>query len=1075
MSTFELRKACSFCHEVGVPHFGPSPFLRCGSCHLAYYCSEDCQRKHWLASHKEVHQKYTQDQLSKTRTGEDPCMDPDMLESLELDGFPLEYRSVGDALFNLVHLSLNLENKGIFTLDESSKSRLHGLTENFKNMPKKLDGAFNVGKEWRKVSNFLSTLEVLYHYPLNAVFRFGIGLYPWWESYIVCFGRVKQAVDMLASLADSAIFHTGHFPVVVLKLVLPEAVVDKRGNSMLFVKEARDKTVQGEDAMTCYNCDHQITGRLRPTFHPKDVANFHDEALVYPLQRPVNLMKKKKALTNEQVEAKMLSLGEAVPVFCNFVCDMTVKIQEVGTLIEKPAFHVTPGPDILQIQYSDTVSSMLFKILKAESSTDQDLDGVWYKPSRRELTIYREFSSLPEDLESLNVEDLSNIILKFNKLRYEVGKYKMTFLKRGLDQKLGVAYFCRGKIYHQKKSYLKAINDFVRVVALFESSHDSRNTPPYKIYHHLGLTHQGLEAKCRLAEIYQMLGNVKTALSVADEFITNLEELTDFGVVIEDALRKRCKKVFFNLVQKPVVLNVASLAQKKRDKSLGYFGCDWKLPKINKVLDLNLRACSFGETACHSATLWDNKIYILGGTSLYNLYGPKPRNFFWVLNLQTMEMFQLAAPKKVICRNSHSCVAYKGCLYVYGGDHPFGFNMTVEDNKVTWKYCIAQNKWTALKTKGASPITTGHGACVLGGKMFIFGGERVPGVEYGSQCEKEEACIGCDLSEDTDLTDLFVLDLETLEWSKLTGTGGMNPKLLGENQIPEGRQYPLMWPDEEKQRLFVLSGAGQRAKIARENDIDRSPYEASNFHLKDLWQFSVAEGEWTKINLSGNVPVPRSETQAAAVKGGAVIFGGYTIAAKTLIDRKYLQESQYLQDTFEFCYDKMAFRKIHTEHQPGPRAMLGLVADPSKREKVYLIGGRGNVGGFSPEDVAKVEGKGKLNTFDHPFLSPNARNGPKSIVYGDIWQLDLSAGEAPGVNVDEDRDQMFCKACDVSSANTRLYQCSSCLSPTIRYCSKKCLATDWSNHKKNCLREKEDNERKQKSQEEARKDAEEEK
>jgi len=1038
MSTFELRKACTFCREVGVPHFGPSPLLCCGTCRLAYYCSEDCQRKHWNSAHKEVHQKYTDKQLSDIRTGEDPCFHPDKLEPL--DGFiPLEYPSVGDALFNLSHLAFNLANKAIFTLDESSKSRLRGLAGNFKNICNKLDSVSKLEKEWRKLSNCLSTMEVLYHYPLNSVFRFGNGLYPWWESYIVSFGRVKQAVDFLASLGDSGIFHNGNFPVIVVKLVLPEAVVDKRGNPMLVVKEAKAKTVDEKDRITCYNCAHQITGKLRPPFDPKDVANFHDEALVYPLQRPVNLM---KVLSSHQVQTKILTLGDAVPVFCNYVCDMTVKIQEVGKLTQKPACHVIPGPDILQTRHSQFVSSMVIQIMQNGSSRGFVLDGIHYQPSRRELEIIEESKAISQDLDPDDIERLSDIIFKLNKLRYEVGKYTMTYYKKIVDQKLGQAYFYRGKIYHLKKNYLKAIFDFARVKDLFEFKLDSRNTPPYKNYYNLLLADEGLEAKCRLAEIYQILGNVKTALCEALECSVDSGDVENFGVKIEDALKKRIKGEFVKLLEMPLVINVASLAQKKRDKSLGYFGCDWNLLKLKKVLDLNRRACSFGETACHSATLWDNKIYILGGTSLMSKYGPKPRNIFWVLNLKSKEMVELAAPKKVVCRESHSCVAYKGCLYVYGGGYPFTFKMNKEDNKVTWKYCIAQNKWTALKTKGDSPITTGHGACVLSGKMFIFGGECVNGVKYGSQCKKK-ACIGCDLSVDTDFTDLYVLDLESLEWSKVSGTGGINPKLLGENTIPEGRQYPLMWPDEEKQRLFVLSGAGQRAKIARDDHIDSSSYVDSNFHFKDFWQYSVSNGEWTKLNLNGNVPVARSESQAAAVKGGAIIFGGYTIASKTIINGT----SQYLQDSFEFCYDNMAFRQIYTEHQPGPRAMLGLVADPNKREKVYLIGGRGTIGGLSGED-----------------------NVRKSIVYGDIWQLDLEEGEAPGVNVDEDRDQIFCEVCDLSSSNTKLYHCSSCLNPSIRYCSKKCITTDWPNHKKKCLLEKEDNKKKQKQREEVPKD-----
>ena len=79
---------------------------------------------------------------------------------------------------------------------------------------------------------------------------------------------MKHAVDLLASLGDSGIFHNGNFPAVVVKLVLPEAVVDKRGNPMLFVKEAKAKTVDEKDGLTCYNCSHRITGSLRPPFDP---------------------------------------------------------------------------------------------------------------------------------------------------------------------------------------------------------------------------------------------------------------------------------------------------------------------------------------------------------------------------------------------------------------------------------------------------------------------------------------------------------------------------------------------------------------------------------------------------------------------------------------------------------------------------------------------------------------------------------------------------------------------------------------------------------------------------------------
>ena len=100
----------------------------------------------------------------------------------------------------------------------------------------------------------------------------------------------------------------------------------------------------------------------------------------------------------------------------------------------------------------------------------------------------------------------------------------------------------------------------------------------------------------------------------------------------------------------------------------------------------------------------------------------------------------------------------------------------------------------------------------------------------------------------------------------------------------------------------------------------------------------------------------------------------------------------------------MAFRQIFTEQQPNPRVMFGLVADPSRREKVYLVGGRGNTCGLSSENKAKGKKTKKSNE-----KLPKGVFLTEGIIYGDIWQLDLTAGEAPGVNIQEAKDEMFCK------------------------------------------------------------------
>ena len=87
--------------------------------------------------------------------------------------------------------------------------------------------------------------------------------------------------------------------------------------------------------------------------------------------------------------------------------------------------------------------------------------------------------------------------------------------------------------------------------------------------------------------------------------------------------------------------------------------------------------------------------------------------------------------------------------------------------------------------------------------------------------------------------------------------------------------------------------------------------------------------------------------------------------------------------------------------------MFGLVADPAKRDQVYLVGGRGNTGGLSSKNLAKGK-KVKNNT----AKAPRGHTLLEGVVYGDIWQLDLTAGEEPGINVEEARSQQYC--CDLT-------------------------------------------------------------
>ncbi|KAJ6457849.1 hypothetical protein C8R47DRAFT_1163865 [Mycena vitilis] len=46
-STSSLGLACQFCDKAQPVNHAPTPLLRCSSCRRVYYCSSECQKKHW--------------------------------------------------------------------------------------------------------------------------------------------------------------------------------------------------------------------------------------------------------------------------------------------------------------------------------------------------------------------------------------------------------------------------------------------------------------------------------------------------------------------------------------------------------------------------------------------------------------------------------------------------------------------------------------------------------------------------------------------------------------------------------------------------------------------------------------------------------------------------------------------------------------------------------------------------------------------------------------------------------------------------------------------------------------------
>lgn len=95
---------------------------------------------------------------------------------------------------------------------------------------------------------------------------------------------------------------------------------------------------------------------------------------------------------------------------------------------------------------------------------------------------------------------------------------------------------------------------------------------------------------------------------------------------------------------------------------------------------------------------------------------------------------------------NHSMSIYKNRIYIFGGV----YNNEKVSNDL-WCFDIPTSKWSQVSTSGNIPLPVNeHSACIIHDRLFVYGGNDFSGIIYNS---------------------LYVLDLHTLVWSKLTPQG----------------------------------------------------------------------------------------------------------------------------------------------------------------------------------------------------------------------------------------------------------------------------------------------------------------
>lgn len=267
----------------------------------------------------------------------------------------------------------------------------------------------------------------------------------------------------------------------------------------------------------------------------------------------------------------------------------------------------------------------------------------------------------------------------------------------------------------------------------------------------------------------------------------------------------------------------------------------------------------------HSATLVEDKIYIIGG---WLNIGPYASDEMFTVDLVGMKIrkFILKGNASIGPSNMHTCDYYKDYLILFRGGNGINFlsdlifidikNKTIEDVIISGKPPCAR---------------ANHGSCIVKNTFYLFGGWN-----------------GMHL-----LNDLYILNLDIMEWSKVEILSNNNNGMG--TVIPKKRAgAPLV---NYRDEYLVLFGGSCFNSI----------------YLNDLFFYHIKTKEWKTVlfaESSEDYPAERAGHSVIFNKDKLIIFGGGNSIT-------YLNEVNVLQvnpppqfDVKSYFNDKELFNKV---------------------------------------------------------------------------------------------------------------------------------------------------------------------
>lgn len=256
-----------------------------------------------------------------------------------------------------------------------------------------------------------------------------------------------------------------------------------------------------------------------------------------------------------------------------------------------------------------------------------------------------------------------------------------------------------------------------------------------------------------------------------------------------------------------------------------FAGLKWK-PVLPTTAELPVGRC------LHSATFVPGGVLIFGGFAGKNAY----LNDVWLLRFEAQRKLPLGATSSpALSSSSISSVSSLSSTPRFATMQKLPSEEELAPDG-TLRYIERSYAWARLSTSGEQPtVRAGHSAVAVeekesgGALLVVFGGKG---------------------AEDTYSNEVFVLNVQTLAWSK--------PECKGE--VPAPRSEHTMTAIDGL--LYLFGGEG----------------EATTMTYNDVHVLDPTSWTWTKLKFSGPQPKARYGHQAAAHDDWLIVFGGLALS-----------------------------------------------------------------------------------------------------------------------------------------------------------------------------------------------------